>query len=370
MEKDNIELDRSLLKVNSIEDIFEKIENQQRLSIEEGERLYSIKDPTIIGALAHRVRTQKHGLTTTYVINQHINYTNICENKCLFCSFHRSKGERGSFLLSLEEIEQKLVQYMNQPITEVHIVGGCHPDLKLDYFVDLLKLVRRIRPNAVIKCFTAVEIDHFSKKEGVGIEEVLRILKEAGLDMMPGGGAEIFDPEIRQRICPNKITGEKWLEICEIAHNLGIKTNCTMLFGHLETIKHRLEHLDSLRRLQDRTEGFLCFIPLPFQIKHNKLKGIKKVSSLEELKTIAISRLMLDNIPHVKSYWVMLGVKQAQIALYFGADDFDGTVVEEKIGHMAGAESPDMLTRKEIEEMIKACGFIPVQRNGFFERVE
>ena len=360
---------RDLSKHYKIEDIYKKILNHERLSIREGEKLYAIENPLVLGSLAHIVRLRMHGLKTTYVINQHINYTNICENKCLFCSFYREKGEEGAFCLSLEDIEKKLIENMDQPITEVHIVGGCHPDLGLDYYIEMLRLVRSIRPKAVLKCFTPVEIYHFSKKEGLSVEEVLKRLKEAGLDMLPGGGAEIFDTDIRKKICPNKISGEKWLYVCETAHKMGIKTNCTMLFGHIETIKERLDHLDRLRRLQDKTGGFLCFIPLPFQIKNNKLKLTKKISGIEELKTIAISRLMLDNIPHIKSYWIMLGVKQAQTALYFGADDFDGTVVEEKIGHMAGAESPMMLTRKEIEDMIKGCGFVPVQRNGFFERI-
>ena len=357
------------IKKLGLQDIYEKIENRQRLDLEDGERLYSVQNPLVVGFLAHKVRESLFGLNTTYVINQHINYTNICKNKCAFCSFYRSKEEKGAFFLSLEDIEKKLLEYIDQPITEVHIVGGCHPDLKFDYYLNVIKVVKSIRPDAVVKCFTPVEIYHISEIEGMSIEEVLRRLKEAGLDMLPGGGAEIFSPKVRNKICPNKISGEKWLYVCEVAHRLGIKTNCTMLFGHIETIRDRLEHLDKLRKLQDRTNGFVCFIPLPFQTKNNRLSNVKRISPLEELKTIAISRLMLDNIPHIKSYWVMLGIKQAQAALYFGANDFDGTVVEEKIGHMAGAESPMMLTRKEIEDMIRGCGLVPVQRNGLFERI-
>ncbi len=259
---------------------------------------------------------------------------------------------------------------MDSPIKEIHIVGGCHPDFPFSYYVEMLKLIKRLRPEATLKCFTAVEIEHISNISGYSVTDVLEQLKEAGLDMMPGGGAEIFDREIRNRICPEKISGDRWLDIMETAHNLGIKTNCTMLFGHIENIDHRLDHLDRLRKLQDRTNGFVCFIPLPFLPEHSKIKVKRSVLGIETLKTIAISRLMLDNIPHIKSYWIMLGLKLAQSALYFGANDFDGTVVEEKIGHMAGAKSPDVLTKNELIEMIKACDFVPVERNGLFEPIE
>ena len=353
------------IKKYKIEDIFEKIINNQRITKKEALKLYNIQDPLFLGYLANLKRESLHGKKTTYVLNQHINYTNVCVNQCKFCVFSRKKGEKGSFQLTLEDIERK-IKGLSLAIKEIHIVGGCHPDFPFSYYINMLKLIKKLRPQAILKCFTAVEIDHLSKISGLKVDEVLIELKKAGLDMMPGGGAEIFDPEIRNKICPEKISGTRWLEIMEIAHSLGIKTNCTMLFGHIEAIIHRIDHLDKLRNLQDKTNGFVCFIPLPFLPKNSKIKVKKSVLGIETLKTIAISRLMLDNIPHIKSYWVMLGLKLAQSALYFGADDFDGTVVEEKIGHMAGAKSPNVLTKKELVEMIEGCGFIPVERDGMF----
>ncbi len=352
-----------------LQKIEEKILNGKRISIEEAKILYNVPDPLILGHLANLKRTHLHGKNTTFVLNQHINYTNICTNQCRFCAFSRKKGEKGSFELSLEKIEEKIKENMDSPIKEIHIVGGCHPDLPFSYYLEMLRLIKNLRPDVTLKCFTAVEIEHLSKISGLSVKNVLLKLKQAGLDMMPGGGAEIFSPEVRKKICPEKITGKRWLEIMETAHLIGIKTNCTMLFGHIEKIDNRLDHLDKLRRLQDKTNGFICFIPLPFLIKHNKLNIKTPVSGIEILKTIAISRIMLDNIPHIKSYWIMLGIKLAQSALYFGADDIDGTVVEEKIGHMAGARSPDVLTKHEIVDMIKGCDLIPVERNGLFERI-
>lgn len=349
--------------------VYEKIRAGRRLDLEDGERLFACPNPVLVGQLAHLQRTRLHGLNTTYVLNQQINYTNICVNHCRFCSYHRQKGQDRAFEYSLQEIEAKVQAQIREPLTEFHVVGGCHPDLPLSYYEDLLATLKRLRPGAIRKCFTPVEIEHFSRLENISTGRVLDRLKACGLEMMPGGGAEIFDPRTRETICPQKISGRRWLEIAAEAHERGIKTNCTMLFGHLETRRHRLEHLDQLRQLQDRTKGFVCFIPLPFQTRNNTLQGITPLSGLEELKTIAVSRLMLDNIQHVKSYWVMLGLKQAQAALYFGADDLDGTVVEEKIGHMAGADSPQVLTRKELEAMIIGCGLRPVQRNAFFEPV-
>ncbi|MFO8031605.1 MAG: aminofutalosine synthase MqnE [Desulfohalobiaceae bacterium] len=362
-------LDYYLYKSHGLEDILYKVQNQQRLDLQEAFRLWDCENPLLLAQLAHLQRARLHGKQTTYVLNQQINYTNVCVNRCLFCSYRRQRGQNGAFELGLEEIRNKLQSNLEQPVTEIHIVGGCHPDLGLDYYLDLLTLAQELRPEALLKCFTAVEIDHFARQEGLQPEQILRRLQEAGLEMLPGGGAEIFAPRVRSRICPTKISGQRWLQICAAAHNLGIQTNCTMLFGHLETVKHRLEHLLQLRRQQDESQGFLCFIPLPFQTENNSLQGVTRITGLEELKTIAISRLLLDNIPHIKSYWVMLGLKQAQAALYWGADDLDGTVVEERIGHMAGAESPQVLSRLELEEMIQDCGLLPVQRNAKFQKV-
>jgi aminodeoxyfutalosine synthase len=302
-------------------------------------------------------------------MNQHINYSNICVNGCRFCAFGKEQGDPLAFELSLQTILEKVRDRGHAPITEVHIVGGCHPDLPLSYFESVLREIKAVRPNIIIKAFTAVEIHHFAEKEGVSTRDVLLRLKSAGLDMLPGGGAEIFSPRVRTSLCPNKTSGGEWLKIVREAHQLGLKTNATMLYGHIETPQERLEHLVALRELQDETGGFLCFIPLPFQTANSGLTGIEPTTGIADLKTIAVSRLMLDNFPHVKAYWIMLTVKLAQIALFFGADDFDGTVIEEKIGHMAGAQSEQALTRSELERIIREGGFEPVERNSFFERV-
>ena len=347
-------------------DIYQKVQENERLSLDDGERILACDDLLAVGSLAHKVRTRLHGKRTYYVINQHINYSNICINGCLFCAFGQRPGSPEGFFLSTEQILAKIQENLHKPITEIHIVGGCHPELPLSYFEDMLRRIKRLRPNAALKAFTIVEIAHFAEKEGISTREVMIRLKRAGLDLIPGGGAEIFSPRVRRIICPRKLCGERWLEITREAHELGIKTNATMLFGHVETPKERLEHLDALRRLQDETGGFLCFIPLPFQPKNTRLENVKGPTAVDELKTIAVSRLMLDNIPHIKAYWVMLTLRLAQLALYFGADDIDGTVMEEKIAHMAGAGSLQAVTQVELERLISEAGFEPVQRDSFF----
>jgi len=355
-------------------EIARKVQAGTRLSIEDGRKLYACPDVTAVGALAHYRRTALHGDKTFYVVNRHINYTNVCVNGCAFCAYHRNKGEEGGFELSINDAVERL---KNAPLPprEVHIVGGCHPDLRLSFFVDLLTSVQRALPQATLKCFTAVEIAHFAELEGISTREVLQTLKNAGLAMMPGGGAEIFEPRVRRRICPKKSTAEEWLRIHGEAHELGLITNCTMLFGHLESIDDRLNHLDLLRRRQDQSlqngaVGFSCFVPLSFQTENSAIKVEHPLTGVDELKTIAISRLMLDNIEHIKSYWVMLTVKQAQAALFFGADDLDGTVVEEKIGHMAGATSAQGQTKSQLESMIRGMGLTPVERDAHYNPIE
>ncbi len=350
----------------TLDDIYDKVEDGKRLTIEDGERLFSCPDLHAVGYLAQRVRTRLHGARAYYVMNQHINYSNICVNGCLFCAFGREPGEAGAFMLSVDDIIAKVRARLGEPISEIHMVGGCHPDLSLDHFQAIIRAVKEVRPDVVVKAFTAVEIDHFARREGLDSREVLERLKGAGLDMLPGGGAEIFSARVRHQLCPNKLDGAGWLRVSREAHLAGIRSNATMLFGHIESIGERLEHLDALRRLQDETGGFVCFIPLPFQPENNRVAGARGPSGLDELKTIAVSRLMLDNIPHVKAYWVMLSIKLAQVALHFGADDLDGTVIEEKIGHMAGADSKQALTRGELEHLIRAAGFDPVLRDSFF----
>jgi aminodeoxyfutalosine synthase len=354
--------------------VLDKVLAGRRLTPEEGLALFRCPDHVAVGALAHHARTRRHGQQAFYVVNRHVNYTNHCVNACLFCAFRREPGEAGYFTLTREEILDKLC---NDPPggrvpDELHIVGGCHPDLRLAWFEELLRALRDLRPTTAIKAFTCVEIAHFAALEGISTLETLRRLQRAGLVMMPGGGAEIFAPRVRDQICPRKMDADAWLRVAGEAHSLGIPTNATMLFGHVENFEERIDHLCRLREQQDRTGGFACFIPLAFQTEHSALKLPEELSGpqrgLDQLRLIAVSRLTLDNIPHLKAYWVMIGVKQAQTALHWGADDLDGTIVEEKIGHMAGADSAQALSVAELESMIRLSGFEPVRRNAGFTR--
>lgn len=354
--------------------VYDKVLAGQRLSADDGLALFACADITAVGALAHHMRTRLHGNKTCYVVNRHVNYTNVCVNRCIFCAFRRDDASKaGAFTLSHDDILARIRGESNAPLKmdELHIVGGCHPDLPLAWFETLLRSVCSLYPNLQIKAFTAVEIAHFAELEQCSTAEVLSRLKAAGLKMMPGGGAEIFDAPLRQRICPEKADAETWLRISGEAHSLGICTNATMLYGHVESHAQRIDHLCRLREQQDKSKGFTCFIPLPYLTENNTLhlppEELGPQRGLEQLRTVAVSRLMLDNIPHLKAYWVMMGAKLAQTALYFGANDLDGTIVEEKIGHMAGADSAQAMTISELESMIRQSGFIPVRRNATFQ---
>lgn len=367
-------LDSSYFHSIGMGDIYDKVQASERLTPEDGLKLLGSGNLHAVGTLAHFVRQKLHGDKTFYVVNRQINYTNICVNRCIFCAFRRdSAQEDGAFVLSKDEILEKIAkaQRGSLQLDELHIVGGCHPDLKLVFFTDLFTTIKKNYPNLPIKAFTPVEINHFAKLEGISTLEVLSLLKKSGLEMMPGGGAEIFSPSLRKKLCPEKADGETWLRISGEAHSLGIKTNCTMLFGHLESNEERIDHLCSLREQQDKSGGFTCFIALPFLKENSRLKlandRAKQADALDQLLTIATARLMLDNIPHIKAYWVMLGLKLAQSALWYGADDLDGTIVEERIGHMAGARSRQALSLEELENMIEQSGFKAVRRNAIFE---
>ena len=347
-----------------------------RLTPEDGETLFACPDLHAVGALAFHARTRLHGNKTYFVRNRHINYSNVCVNNCRFCAFRRDEGEDGAFTLSREDIIARALDDGGHPFAEIHVVGGCHPDLSLGWFEEVFRALKDTRPRAVLKAFTVAEIHHFARREECATADVLRRLKEAGVAMLTGGGAEIFNPEVRRRICPEKISGDEYLRIAGEAHGLGLASNCTMLFGHVESHRDRVLHLCSLREQQDKSGGFKCFIPLAFQPKHNDLaremenraegRGGQTDSGLDRLRTIAVARLLLDNIPHIKAYWVMLGVKTAQAALHFGADDLDGTIMEEHIGHMAGSDAAQALDRRELEDMIRGCGFTPVNRDALF----
>lgn len=321
-----------------------------------------------LGSAALRQRRARHGDKAYYIYNQHVNYTNVCRNQCRFCAYSKRVGQEGGYTYSLQQVRELLVARLEQPIRELHIVGGLNPDLPYQYYLDLLALCKEIRPQAVVKAFTAVEVAHFADTCGREEKQVLQELRAAGLDVLPGGGAEVFSPAMRAQLCPEKISAARWLRIHGLAHELGMQTNCTMLFGHIESWDDRIDHLAALRDLEDRQPGFVCFIPLAYQPRNNALNASGPTGE-EYLRMIAISRLFLDNIPHIKAYWAFCGIKAAQMALWAGADDFDGTIVEEKIGHAAGADSPKGLTVQELIATIAATGFTPVQRTTFFDEL-
>lgn len=370
-------LDNAYYAALGLSSIREKVLAGERLTPEDGLALFRCSDITAVGALALHDRCRRHGHRAFYVVNRQINYTNVCVNGCTFCAFRRDReDEPGAFALSIDDVLARLreADAASLRLDELHIVGGCHPTRPLAWFEELLRAVRACKPDLPLKAFTPVEIAHFAQLEGISTLEVLQRLKAAGLVMMPGGGAEIFDEQLRREICPHKADAAAWLRISGEAHSLGIVTNCTMLFGHLETYEQRIDHLCRLRAQQDKSGGFTCFIPLPFLTENSRLKlpdeNIGPQRGLDQLRTIAVSRLMLDNIPHIKAYWIMLGHKLAPTALWYGADDLDGTIIEERIGHMAGAGSAQGMTIAELEHVIRKSGFTPVRRNATFKTLE
>ncbi len=360
---------REILRHSELTDIYDKVTAGARLSIEDGILLYRTQNLPLLGWLSSLTRERLNHDKAYYIYNQHINYSNVCVNLCKFCAFGKEKGASGAYEMSLDEIFQKIRDRISEPISEIHIVGGIHPDLPYSYYLEMLRGIKEIRPSVHIQAFTCVEIAHLATLAQKTVEETLSDLVAAGLGSIPGGGAEVFSPRVRERLCPSKLPGSDWIQIAKKAHKMGIKSNATMLYGHIETIEERLEHLVALRNAQDETSGFMCFIPLAFHPKNTALEGMSSTGGVDDLKAIAISRLMLDNFPHIKAYWVMLGPKIAQVALSFGADDLDGTVLEEKITHMAGAETSQAMTRQEIEGMIRAAGRTPVQRDTLYNPI-
>lgn len=356
--------------LNSISD---KVISGDRLTKEDAVALFKGEDIFAVSRLANNIAEKKNGKNAYFIVNRHINPTNICINRCKFCAFSRSKGEEGAYELTIEEIIEKLKDGHGSRVTghgfsEVHIVGGLHPDWPFQYYLDMLRSIKKEFPSIAIKAFTAVEIDYMSKISSLGIGDTLLELKNSGLDLMPGGGAEIFAEGTRNKLCPEKISGDRWLEVMKAAHNAGIKTNATMLYGHLESIEDRVDHLLKLRDLQDRTGGFQAFIPLAYHPKNTEIGGFYS-SGIDDLMTISVSRLVLDNFDHIKAYWIMLGEKISQVALLFGADDIDGTIIEEKITHSAGAMSEEGMTREDLIHLIKRAGKTPVQRDAFYNPV-
>ncbi|RJP95187.1 MAG: aminofutalosine synthase MqnE [Desulfobacteraceae bacterium] len=349
--------------------IKEKITAGIRLDAGDGIILYQSHDIIGIGRLADFVRRKRHGNKAFFIYNQHLNYTNVCVNHCRFCAYSRKKGEDGAFTLSIDDVTEKLMARIDEPIREIHMVGGINPALPFEYYLDLLNTIREIRPNATIKAFTAVEIDHLAGISGLSLEDAIQKLKDTGLAMTPGGGAEVMSHRVREQLFPRKIGQERWLEVVRKIHEAGLTSNATMLYGHIETIEERVEHLIHLRSLQDQTGGFSAFIPLAFHSRNTRLSHLPSTTAHDDLKAVAIARLMLDNFDHIKAYWVMIGEKLAQIALNFGADDLDGTIIEEKITHMAGATSSKGLTRENIQNMIRSGGFDPVERDSFYREI-
>lgn len=356
----------------SFSEIAAKARAGEPLSHADGVALYTHSNLTELGALANQLRERLHADRTYFNRNLHINPTNVCVSGCKLCSFSRRTPDAdGAYVLSVEQAVGKLRARLDKgdQVTEVHIVGGLHDGLPLDYFTDLLAALKTTAPGISIKAFSAVEIFFFHEIYHLSIEDILRRLRSAGLDSLPGGGAEILSQRVRKAICPNKCGAEEWLSVHRTAHRLGIKSNCTMLFGTVETVEERVEHLLRLRDLQDETGGFLAFIALPFHPENNALGDLPTPTAAESLRTIAVARLLLANIPHIKAYWVSLGLDTAQTALWFGADDFDGTVSEEKIYHQAGSRAPQALPPGDIARIVRAAGRVPVERDTLYSRL-
>src|SRR5690554_750452 len=352
--------------------IAEKVFKNERITPGEGVYLFEKASVNFVGTLANYIRERMHGDTTYYNRNFHIEPTNVCIFTCAFCSYSRTyKNKEDGWELSVQEMLDIVKKYDDEPVTEVHIVGGVHPRTNLDFFCELIAKIKAHRPDLHIKRFTAVELDYTIRKAKLSYKEGLQKMKDAGLQSLPGGGAEIFDTDVRAQICPDKVSGEGWLEIHQTAHELDMHTNATMLYGHVETYEHRIDHMERLRALQDQTKGFNCFIPLKFRNDNNDMSHINEVSIIEDLKTYAISRIYLDNIPHLKAYWPMLGRETAQMTLDYGVNDLDGTIDDTtKIYSMAGSEEQNpAMSSSEIEALIKEVRRTPIERDSVYNKI-
>lgn len=345
-----------------------KIREKERISVEEAIELYRSSHLAFLGILGSQVKRRLSGDYVFFNRNFHIEPSNLCVNSCRFCSFRRHRGQPGAWEYTIEEMTEMVRANAQHGATEVHIVGGVHPDRDLFFYVELLKSVKQVASGLQIKAFTAVEVDYMCKKAGISCEDGLKLLIEAGLTSMPGGGAEIFDEQLREEIAPGKTSSTDWLRIHETAHHLGLATNATMLYGLKETYEHRVDHLERLRDLQDRTGGFNAFIPLKFRRANNDYALMRESSVVEDLKNYAVSRIFLDNIPHLKAYWPMIGKKETQLSLFFGVDDLDGTIDDStRIYSMAGAEEQNpCITIGELSVMIDSAGFIPAERDTLY----
>ena len=356
----------------NLQPIADKVFAGERLDFDDGVTLYNSSDLLALGYLAHHVREKLHGMRTYFNVNRHINPTNVCVASCKLCAFGRKPDAPGAYTMALEEAFRTAGENWTETVTEFHIVGGLHPDLPFQYYVDLLHGLKDRFPSVHLKAFTAVEIAYYAHITRMTVREILERFKEAGLGSLPGGGAEIFAPAVRRVICDHKIGAHMWLKVHRTAHELGLHSTATMLYGHIESSEDRTDHLIQLRNLQDQTKGFQTFIPLAFHPANTELGKLvewDETSGFMDLKNIAVSRLMLDNFPHIKAYWIMMSPRVAQIALRFGADDLDGTVAEEKIYHDAGAKTPQVMTRQQIVRLIKEAGFEPFERDTLYRPV-
>jgi aminodeoxyfutalosine synthase len=354
----------------NLKPIADKVLAGERLSFEEGVTLYKTPDLLAVGWLANYIREKRHGNIAYYNVNRHINPTNVCVAHCKLCAFGRDPGAPGAYTYTLEEMYERAAQGVREGATEIHIVGGLHPDLPFDFFLELIRGLKQRHPHVHLKAFTMVEVHYFARIAKLSIDETLLKMKAAGVDSCPGGGAEIFHPRVRRIICDHKVSGRMWLTMAKKAHRIGLRSNATMLYGHVETAEERVDHLLLLREAQDETHGFVAFIPLAFHPDNTPLAHIPKPTGYDDLRNIAVSRLLLDNFDHIKAYWIMLTPSIAQIALRFGANDMDGTVVEEKIYHDAGAKTAGFTSRSDLERLIRAAGRIPVERDTLYNPID
>ncbi|HRT09750.1 MAG TPA: aminofutalosine synthase MqnE [Candidatus Paceibacterota bacterium] len=355
---------------SDLRDLYEKTAAGQRLSDADALRLFESRDLNAVGAIADLARQRRVGNRASYILNRYINYSNYCILSCQFCSFARKKRDADGFQLSLEEIVDKAREALKLGITELHIVGGLHPSLPFTYYLEMLRALRSLDGRLQLKCFTAIEVLHLSWLARKSVDETLRELKAAGLDSLTGGGAEIFRKEVRSAIALGKESAEEYLDVHRQWHQLGGRSTCTMLYGHVETLADRVDHLRRLRELQDETRGFVGFVPLPYQPENNRIPVSHPPTGYDALRTIAVSRIYLDNFDHITAYWVGLGLKLAQVALSYGADDLHGTILEEHIFHMAGAATPQLQTEAAMVKAIREAGRIPVQRDTFYQPVK
>ncbi|MCB0833616.1 MAG: aminofutalosine synthase MqnE [Bacteroidetes bacterium] len=368
----NHTLVKQLVKSSGLDDIYQKVMDHERLSFEDGLRLFENKELAVIGYMANIVRERLHGNRSYFVRNRQLNPTNVCEYSCMFCSFYRREGEDGGYTMTMDEIAQRVRNGISHGIQEIHITSGLHPQLPFSYYTDMLKTIKTEAPTLHIKGFTAVEIEYYAGHYKMTIREVLTKLIEAGLEAMPGGGAEIFADRVRRKICDQKSTVDGWIKVHEMAHELGLMTNATMLYGHIERYDERIDHLIRLRNLQDGSKARGCkgsfntFIPLKYQHENNRLKKLPQVGAFEDLKVIAVSRLMLDNFPNIKAYWVVIGKNLAQVSLSYGANEIEGTILEETIMSMAGTDSKQGMTTGELVKLISDAGRQPIERDALY----